>query len=800
MPADSTEEDKYLVTQLALWDVLKKTMTGSTYARFNMDNLEVIKGYEAKMANVLQASRNLSSWAMNHPMNYGNPVLRIDTSAKQSTESGDSIVSGPYRVVLDGFAQGFAPNAVKVSLTSAPTTAKIMNANWEYKNEFSVDEDIYIKADKGQLNANFTLNINVDGAIYSAVLYGDSTASTQGYAAILTEPVSLSESVPVSWSTDTGNITLIKLDQNNTKIPNVRFELRDSSNTKVADGVTNSQGRIEFINVPTGKYSLVEASSPGSDYIVEEDPKYVTVTAGGSETVYFENFKLQAYLKIKKVDEDGNPIKNVEFKVYNSSGKVFDEIVTGSDGIAESKYLPVGTYTYKETDAPSNVKIDSEPVKFTVNKNDEVKYFELENEIIKPVNKKPKPSKPVVKTGILKIMKLDEFGKQLSGVKFQILDKDKKVIETITTDSSGYAVSDDLELGTYYYKEISAPSDQIIVNDEEHEFKVEDDGDVVSVTVYNKLKKGYLQVIKKDQYSHPIAGVSFEVYNNSNELLETITTNENGVANSKVLVKGDYYFKEISAPSNVIMNTETQKFTIVNDGDVITKELTNDLIEGQIKVIKKDEAGKPIEGVTFKITDEEGKTEYDKITTDAKGIAISKKLDIGTYHLIEESAPNEFIVSTEVETFNITNDTTFIEKELVNKRKTAKFVLLKLDKDNNTPIVEAKFEILDSNKKVIDTLVTDNEGKAESKQLELGTYYYKEVSAPSEYSFDNTEYEFKIEDNDVNVETTVYNIHKKLPVTGGFFSTDIIIIIIVTISCIVLYILIKMAISYIQNR
>ena len=107
---------------------------------------------------------------------------------------------------------------------------------------------------------------------------------------------------------------------------------------------------------------------------------------------------------------------------------------------------------------------------------------------------------------------------------------------------------------------------------------------------------------------------------------------------------------------------------------------------------------------------------------------------------------------------------------------------------------------IDENKKVIANIVTDENGVAETDNLTVGKYYYKEVSVPEDYIIDEKEYEFNIKDEGVNIEKTVYNVHKKLPVTGSLFSTDVIIVIIISVSCIALYVIIKMIVAFIQNK
>ncbi len=791
MDPNASDEDKYLVTQLALWDVLKKTETNGANKIFDIDHLEIqSSAHKDVLPRVLEAAKKLSQFSRQYPIKYDNPSFSIDSSKYSVQENSDSIYVGPYRIVLKGFAQGFSPKAVKVSLTNAPDTAVLMNANWEQKNEFSVDEDIYIKMNKGQYFMNCTINFDVAGYVLYAAVYRPADLSYQGFATLIRDDMVLSESLPVNFSTDLGTVTVIKNDQSNTKIPNVRFEIRDSENLKVADGVTDSNGKLEFRNLQTGKYKIMEVSTP-KGYEPIDKPEYVTVTGGSNQTVEFTNKKIQGRLIIKKKDEDGQPIKNVTFRIYDSDNKKVADITTDSRGMAQIDNLDIGIYYYEEIDVPDDFILKEGKTKFVIDYDTTTIERTVENESVKI--EEPKKAR-------IKILKLDEFGDQLEGVKFEILNSKKKVIDTLTTNSSGYAVSDELDLGTYYYREVSAKSNLVIMDTEEKEIELTEEA-IVSVTVYNKIKKGYLQILKKDQYGTAIAGVTFEIYDSNGELVETITTNENGIANSNALIKGDYTFKEISAPDNYIKYDKIEKFSIDEDEQIVTIDIENELIEGKIKVIKKDEKGTPIANVTFSITNENNDI-VDTITTDEDGIALSKKLEVGKYSLKEVSAPEEFILSDEVYEFEINEETktAYLEKEFINKRKKSKLILTKLDKDTNAPIPNVKFQVLDSDGNVIDNLVTDENGRAESKELELGSYYYKEISTPTNYSSDNNTYDFKLEQDNVAVEKTVYNIPKKLPKTGGFISSDIIIIIVVTLSCILLYILIKMAISYFQNR
>ena len=97
--------------------------------------------------------------------------------------------------------------------------------------------------------------------------------------------------------------------------------------------------------------------------------------------------------------------------------------------------------------------------------------------------------------------------------------------------------------------------------------------------------------------------------------------------------------------------------------------------------------------------------------------------------------------------FEITSKNTQVLKTVENKKSTASLRIVKLDKATKAPIEGVTFEVLDENKQVVDTIVTNKEGIAEKHELVVGKYYYKEISAPDKYIVDSKEKSFKLTDN-----------------------------------------------------
>ena len=176
-----------------------------------------------------------------------------------------------------------------------------------------------------------------------------------------------------------------------------------------------------------------------------------------------------------------------------------------------------------------------------------------------------------------------------------------------------------------------------------------------SVEILNR-EKATLRIKKIDaETKAPIYGVIFNLYDGRNNLLGEYTTDQEGVIEfSKELPVGKYKLKEIKADGYVVDPT-------IRTVEVKSGETTEDVIEkqpmrGRIQIVKKaaddnpitkDKAGALLEGATFEVYNEDLNV-VDTITTDAKGIATTKDLPLGTYGIQEVKAPDYYLLDGKV--------------------------------------------------------------------------------------------------------------------------------------------------------
>jgi uncharacterized surface anchored protein len=168
-------------------------------------------------------------------------------------------------------------------------------------------------------------------------------------------------------------LRLLKVDATtNAPLYNVEFMVFDMNGKVVGTYYTDNNGLIDFSGILTeGRYTIRE-TRPAAGYYNDDMPRTVEFVSGKITEVVWKNTPQLAQLQITKVSGDdneinalpaGTPLEGAIFEIYeHKSENLIDRIISGTDGRAVSKALPLGRYTVKEVQAPKWYKINEQPL------------------------------------------------------------------------------------------------------------------------------------------------------------------------------------------------------------------------------------------------------------------------------------------------------------------------------------------------------------------------------------------------------------------------------------------------------
>ncbi|HDR7477799.1 TPA: hypothetical protein QCX45_005344, partial [Bacillus paranthracis] len=513
------------------------------------------------------------------------------------------------------------------------------------------------------------------------------------------------------------------------------FRLKNENGQVVGEAkTTNKDGVVKFENLVPGKYTLEETKAPEGYKAVEVT---VEVNVVANEVVKQEvmNEKLTGQFEVVKVDANDKTklLSGAKFAVYKD-GKKVAELKTDESGKVMSPKLPLGEYTVKETKAPEGYKLSNKEWKVTIQNENEIVKLEAENEKI---------------LGSLQIIKTDDKDqtKRLAGAEFTLKDvKGNVVKEGITTDKSGTVKVDGLVPGEYTLEETKAPEGYELTKQVIH---VTVDGEkIVDVKVTNSKSLGQFEIVKVDaeDKAKVLSDAEFEVYKDGKKV-ETLRTDKTGKVISQKLKPGKYTLKETKAPQGYKLLKEEIE-VVVEANKVVQVQVENAKELGSLQVIKKDaKSGKVLEGAEFKLKNEAGQVVGETKTTNKDGVVKFENLVPGKYTLEETKAPEGYkTLEVTVEVNVVANEV--VKQEVLNEKVKeeikGQLEITKVDaNDTNKTLAGAVFEIWKDGTK-IDTLTSDANGKATSKELDPGDYILKEVQAPEGYELSDKEIEFTI--------------------------------------------------------
>lgn len=556
---------------------------------------------------------------------------------------------------------------------------------------------------------------------------------------------------------------------------------------------SGKDGVVTFEGLHFGKYTITETKAPQG--YVPAGSINVEVKGDGSNGSVIQVgdvINKRTKLTVTKFAEDGETkLPGAEFIIRNGEGKYVTadginfvsftdkdkatKLTTGSDGTFALEYLPLGEYVLEEIEAPEGYMI------VTASEDFEIKNSETRVSI----------NNTKIKAG-LKIIKTDENGKLLEGIKFTLKNSAGGFVTAsgsggkytytgladtgteFTTDGRGEIFVSGLLWGTYYLSETNAPKGMVGIKDQIVEVDAENHNKTIELKLENRSEKGKIEFEKTDGAGNGLAGAVFKLklVEESGTAYSTVKqryaiSDDKGRVSFEDVPYGVYELTEVIAPEGYVRSNETYYVSIggavAEDKKIVSVPAiwANSRTEKEFTVEKVSaDGGEPLNGAVFQVLDEDNNPIENKIIT-TNGGSGKITLPLGKYYLKETVAPEGYKLNEELIPFEVTTNgrNTVTVK---NTPKTGSLTIQKADKDGK-PLLGAEFKIYameDAARKNPITLITDSSGKAVKTGIPYGSYVAIESRAPEGYERDNTEHTFDIpqknEDGTVSADISIF--------------------------------------------
>ena len=556
---------------------------------------------------------------------------------------------------------------------------------------------------------------------------------------------------------------------------------------------SGKDGVVTFEGLHFGKYTITETKAPQG--YVPAGSINVEVKGDGSNGSVIQVgdvINKRTKLTVTRFAEDGETkLPGAEFIIRNGEGKYVTadginfvsftdkdkatKLTTGSDGTFALEYLPLGEYVLEEIEAPEGYMI------VTASEDFEIKNSETRVSI----------NNTKIKAG-LKIIKTDENGKLLEGIKFTLKNSAGGFVTAsgsggkytytgladtgteFTTDGRGEIFVSGLLWGTYYLSETNAPKGMVGIKDQIVEVDAENHNKTIELKLENRSEKGKIEFEKTDGAGNGLAGAVFKLklvegsgtaYSSVKQMYAI--SEDQGRVSFEDVPYGVYELTEVIAPEGYVRSNETYYVSIggavAEDKNIgiVPAIWANSRTEKEFTVEKVSaDGGEPLSGVVFQVLDEGKKPIEGKKITTLNGGSGTVTLPLGKYYLKETVAPEGYKPNDELIPFEVTaggRNTVTVK----NTPKTGSLTIQKADKDGK-PLLGAEFKIYAAKDKAREnpiTLITDSSGKAIKTGIPYGSYVAIESRAPEGYELDNTEHTFDIpqknEDGTVSADISI---------------------------------------------
>ena len=448
-------------------------------------------------------------------------------------------------------------------------------------------------------------------------------------------------------------------------------------------------------------------------------------------------------IRIAKTGDSGEALPGVTFNLYDSDLNLVDGGSTDGSGQITFANLPLGEYFYQETDTLTGYVLDSTMYPVTVSSADQTVELNVTN---------------TRESGSIVVMKTDaETGAALPGVHFTLSDVQGNLVDEGDTDADGSLSFGPIPLGTYSLVETAAPGSYVPDNTP-ISVTLDTNGQTITKNITNSKALGAVAIMKTDaETGAALSGVHFALLDSSSYAVAEGDTESDGTLLLSGIPLGSYTLRETATVSGYVLDNTPIPVEITAAGQTVTINATNAPAKGGITITKTDaETGTVLPGVHFVLYDGNNNSIAEG-DTDGEGKLSFFGLPLGTYSLIETSAPSGYVLDNAPRSVTITENGQIVEVSITNGTASASIVVVKTDAETGLPLSGIHFVLADSFGSTVGGGTTDENGILTFSGLPLGVYTLTETATQNGYVLDGTPITITLNENGQTVTQNISN-------------------------------------------
>ncbi len=287
----------------------------------------------------------------------------------------------------------------------------------------------------------------------------------------------------------------------------------------------------------------------------------------------------------------------------------------------------------------------------------------------------------------------------------------------------------------------------------------------LSGTITQEKELTKVSVLKVDENGKALAGAQMQVVNSSGTVVDSWTSTTSAHIVTGIGAVGTYYVIEAESPEGYIKNTARKSFTVSKDGgiELVTFENIKEQELTKVRVLKTDMSGTPLAGAVFEVRNSSG-TLIDSWTSTTTAHIVENITTVGTYTLIEVSAPEGYIKEKYSQTFTVSKNggTIIVTMKNIKEPELTKVSVLKLD-ETGKALAGAKMQVVDSSGKVIESWTSTTTPYTLTKITSIGTYYVVEAESPEGYIKNTAREAFTVAKDGETKTVTFKNVKEDTP-------------------------------------